>query len=191
MIPKVSRPRRSRVALWPGISCDLRVCGRENGAADYFGDLWDDGVAESAISVQPTGNPISHSTHSGFFGPRCPIKARSYSRKRFPPLLFFSRGTLQVPRREAVGDDQRIGRGNDKNSVAKYSGTSGGRRNTVPRRIEPARGQVTENSSKPKSKQSCDVFHKSHAGSNLAKYSGEFRPKSAAIAVKSAPPIAV
>jgi len=38
-------------------------------SADQLGDLWDDGVAEAAQSVHPSGNPISHSTHVGFNGP--------------------------------------------------------------------------------------------------------------------------
>jgi hypothetical protein len=41
-----------------------------NSLADPFGYLWDNGVSETSQSVHPTGNPISHSTHSGF---NCPL----------------------------------------------------------------------------------------------------------------------
>ena len=42
----------------------------EDDAADELGDLWYYGVSEDAKSVQPRGNPMSHSTHVGFSGPR-------------------------------------------------------------------------------------------------------------------------
>ena len=34
--------------------------------ADPFRDLRDDGIAEGSNSVNPSGNPMSHSTHTGF-----------------------------------------------------------------------------------------------------------------------------
>lgn len=36
---------------------------------DRFDDLRDDGIAEASQTVHPTGNPMSHSTQSGF---NCP-----------------------------------------------------------------------------------------------------------------------
>ena len=41
----------------------------ENSVSNHFGDLGDDGVAESSKSVHPAGYPMSHSTHWGF---NCP-----------------------------------------------------------------------------------------------------------------------
>jgi hypothetical protein len=64
-------------------------------------------------------------------------------------------------------------------------GTNGGRRNAIPFRIEPARGQVSENSSNPPAKQSCDVFHENESGSYLANDPSEFGPQSASFAVNT------
>jgi hypothetical protein len=36
---------------------------------DFFNDLRDDGISETSKAVHPAGNPISHSTHSGFREP--------------------------------------------------------------------------------------------------------------------------
>jgi hypothetical protein len=47
--------------------------------ADVLGDLGDYGVSEGSKSVQPVGNPMSHSTHVGFSGPRCSKLRRSGS----------------------------------------------------------------------------------------------------------------
>lgn len=41
----------------------------EQHPSDRLGYLRDDGVAERAQLVQPSGNPISHSTQDGFNGP--------------------------------------------------------------------------------------------------------------------------
>jgi hypothetical protein len=49
--------------------------------------------------------------------------------------------------------------GNDPNPVAPVWGTNGGSWYAVPFRIKPERGQVSENSLKAPSKQSCDVLH--------------------------------
>ncbi len=42
--------------------------------ADPFGYLGDDGVSEAAQSVHPVGNPMSHSTHTGFNCPLSPAR---------------------------------------------------------------------------------------------------------------------
>jgi hypothetical protein len=55
----------------------------------------------------------------------------------------------------------------------------------VPFRIKPERGQVSENSVKAPSKQSCDVLHEDVSGSYLANNSGVLRPKAAALARKA------
>jgi len=60
-----------------------------------------------------------------------------------------------------------------------------GRWYAIPFRIEPERGQVSENVSKPPSKQSCDVFHDDVSGSNLANKTPEFTPQSGAFTSES------
>jgi hypothetical protein len=54
------------------------VVGDES--ADEFGGVGENGVAEGATSVHPSGNPISHSIHVGFDGPPRTV------RRFFPPL---------------------------------------------------------------------------------------------------------
>jgi hypothetical protein len=41
----------------------------EDAPRDPFRDLRDDGVAETAQAVHPSGYPMSHSTHVGFNAP--------------------------------------------------------------------------------------------------------------------------
>jgi hypothetical protein len=47
----------------------------------------------------------------------------------------------------------------------------------TPFRIEPQRGQVSENSSKPPRSEHWGVFHEDETGSNLANDPGKFAPK--------------
>jgi hypothetical protein len=56
-----------------------------------------------------------------------------------------------------------------------------------PSRIEPQRGQVSENSSKPESNEVCRVFHEDVARSYLANDSGHLHPQSASLAVDACP----
>jgi hypothetical protein len=49
--------------------------------------------------------------------------------------------------------------GDDEHAIALMMGTKGGRWQAIPFRIKPARGQVSENSVHPPSKERCDVFH--------------------------------
>jgi hypothetical protein len=48
---------------------------------------------------------------------------------------------------------------------------------TVPDRIEPERGQVSENGSHPETKQAWDVLHDDEVGSNLANEAPVFAPE--------------
>jgi hypothetical protein len=57
-----------------------------------------------------------------------------------------------------------VGVGNDPNAIPSVRGADGGRRYTVPLRIIPARGQLSENTSKPSSKERCDILHDDDAG---------------------------
>jgi hypothetical protein len=73
------------------------------------------------------------------------------------------------------------GVGHHKNPVAQVRGAKGSRRNTVPLRVVPARGQVPENSSdSPVIKQTWRVLHEHEAGSNLANQSDNFTPEAGA-----------
>jgi hypothetical protein len=71
-------------------------------------DLRDYGVPESPNSVHPTGNPISHSTHSGFDGP--PSASGSDGVPRFSTLATAFATSLIPPRAPSfatgVGQDE-------------------------------------------------------------------------------------
>src|ERR1044072_6216986 len=56
-------------------------------------------------------------------------------------------------------------------------GTRGRRRNAVPFRIVPDRGQVPENAVEAPVTESCDVFHDDVAGSNRANEPRKFGPE--------------
>jgi hypothetical protein len=60
------------------------------------------------------------------------------------------------------------GVGNKPESVAAVRGTNGGSWYAVPLRVIPERGQVSENFSKPSTKQCCDVLHDDESGSYFA-----------------------
>jgi hypothetical protein len=55
----------------------------------------------------------------------------------------------------------------------------------APFRIEPQRGQVSENSSKPSTNEHWGVFHEDETGSNLANDPGKFRPEAGALSFDS------
>jgi hypothetical protein len=57
------------------------------------------------------------------------------------------------------------GVGHNPDPISTVRGTNGGSRYAMPLRIKPERGQVSENSLKAPSKQSCDVLHEDVAGS--------------------------
>lgn len=79
----------------------------------------------------------------------------------------------------------RVGVGHDPDSIPSVGSANGGSRNAVPLSIVPERGQVSENVSKPPSKQSCDVFHDDECGSYLANEPGVFAPQAGSFAGKS------
>jgi hypothetical protein len=57
----------------------------------------------------------------------------------------------------------------------------------TPFRIEPHRGQVSENPSKPSTSEQWGVFHEDEAGSNLANDPSKFRPQPRAFPFDSCP----
>lgn len=74
-----------------------------------------------------------------------------------------------------------VGVGNDEDAVTAVRGADGSRRDAVPLRIEPARGQVPENDIKPPNKESCDVLHDHESGSKVANCSHVLPPKAGAV----------
>jgi len=69
------------------------------------------------------------------------------------------------------------GVGNNPNAVSSVRGANGGSWYSVPLRIIPERGKVSENSAKPPSKQSCDVLHDDESGSYLANDASVLEPE--------------
>jgi hypothetical protein len=81
----------------------------EDPPPDPLGDLWDEGVAEGGTAVHPIGNPINHSTHSGFSRPPgVLLPARLWTVPESVCLPLLDPGTEEYPLRasEAVGVGQ-------------------------------------------------------------------------------------
>src|SRR5690606_20558281 len=83
------------------------------------------------------------------------------------------------------GKPLAVGVRNDENSITEVIGANGCRRNTVPFRIIPARGQVSEYDIQPSRKQRCDVLHDDVAGSKLANDPGKLSPQAGTFAGNS------
>jgi hypothetical protein len=66
-------------------------------------------------------------------------------------------------------------------------GTNGCRRDTLPFRIIPERGQSPEYGIQPPNKQSCNVLHEDVSGLKQANDAGVFKPQSRSLASKSCP----
>jgi len=75
--------------------------------------------------------------------------------------------------------------------VALVRGADGRRRNTVPLRIVPARGKVSENSLQPPSKERCHVLHDDEARSYQANDPGHLGPETRVLAVDPDAPAGV
>jgi hypothetical protein len=70
-----------------------------------------------------------------------------------------------------------VGVANKPDPIALMSGADGRSWYTVPDRIEPERGKVSENGSHPETKQAWNVLHDDEAGSNLANEAPVFAPE--------------
>jgi hypothetical protein len=81
-----------------------------------------------------------------------------------------------VPSGKVCPPPPTVGVGHNPEPIASVRGTNGGSWYAMPLRIIPERGQVSENVSKPSTKQSCDVFHDDVEWSNLANKSGVLSP---------------
>jgi hypothetical protein len=110
---------------------------------------------------------MSHSTHEGL---RLPLSV--VCRWITRPSRAFSETFSQLLAEPSLWSPL-VGVGHDPNPISPVRGTNGASWYAVPFRIVPERGQVSENSSKSPSKQSCDVLHDDVAGSYLANNSGE------------------
>lgn len=202
-----SRPKFTR----PGERIGGAVHGGEDRAANDSRDFGDYGVSEHFKSVCPVGYPISHSTHIGFSAPdvsettcdsiNClPIDERRLTagEDRFPLSLSSEadgvgqyltaagsplRGSFAMLPRFSASFARGVGQNPD--PVASVRRTNGGSWYAVPLRIIPERGQVSENSSKPSTKQSCDVLHDDKSGCQFANKTGDFGPKARTFSGKS------
>jgi hypothetical protein len=71
----------------------------------------------------------------------------------------------------------------DPDAIASVGKAGGVRSQHTPFRIEPHRGQVPENSSKPSTSEVWGVLHEDESGSNLANHTGHFAPEAGVLAV--------
>ena len=113
----------------------------------------------SALPVDCDGRRPSHAVgvgHCKTWRPSSPFTGTFV----MSPVSFQSRA-VGVPH---VGDNP--------GPVAAVRGANGASWNAVPLRVIPERGQVSENSSEPPSKESCDVLHEDVPGSKLANETG-------------------
>src|SRR5690606_9824206 len=74
---------------------------------------------------------------------------------------------------------------NDENAITEVIGANGCRRNAIPFRIIPARGQISEYNVQPSRKQRCDVLHDDVAWSKLANDPGKLSPQAGTFAFNS------
>ena len=142
---------------------------------------------------------MSHSTHVGFNVPPTTSDSGRAFRSMVACDAFPDRQSREVGVGQyfaAAGSPDRIsfaisplfcpsfarGVGHNPDAIPAVKCTNGGSRYAVPLRIVPERGQVSENVSRPPSKQSCDVFHDDVAGSYFANEPGIFAPKAGSFA---------
>jgi hypothetical protein len=123
------------------------------------------GVSAGSNSVHPMGNPITTSAKDGcrYWG--------SLSQFLNPSDIFAPRklGDPTNRLREHPRNSFFPTVGNNEHPVSSVRGTDGGRRNAIPFRVIPDRGQVSENSSHPPCKQRCHVLQDPDARSSHAK----------------------
>lgn len=142
--------------------------------ADELRDLRDDGVAEPSKAVHSAGNPIIHSTNTGFGVPpmarlRSTMDGVPHPFAYWPDRRFRSaRSFAAIHAASDLPSYCVCGVGNNPNSIPRMRGADGGSWNTVPDRIIPERGKVSENGSHPETEQTCDVFHNDELWSYFA-----------------------
>ena len=146
---------------------------------------------------------MSHSTHGGFSAPfnsSGETSFRNLARDLEPPHLHIAAPPVSVTA-VGVGSQARhpgcfiidgeswlafvVGVANQPKPISDMRGTDCTRWYTLPLCIVPDRGQVSENSVNPETKQRCDVLHDDVSGSKFANKSGILRPETAALAVQA------
>jgi hypothetical protein len=148
-------------------------------SSEHFWKVRHDCIPEGSSSVHPIGNPIIHSTNCG--SGRTPRAAwPSISVVRHPAPKF-------VPNVGFVYPLDFLGVGNNPDAISTVGGTKDGSRYAFPDCIVPERGQVSENVSKPVTKQLCAVFHDDVSRSNFANQSRVFAPETRSSALDAFP----
>jgi hypothetical protein len=84
---------------------------------------------------------------------------------------------------ESASDSVGVGIGDEPHSITEVRGAKGASRKALPLRVIPARGQVSENSSKPSSKEPWHILQKRVSGSKVANESRVVGPKTRALSV--------
>jgi hypothetical protein len=128
-------------------------------------------VADALKSVHPSGQNISHSTHVGFSLPPATVP-------RFGDFLAPCVGPLSF-------QSLAFGVGQNPYPLATVRRSDIVRSQHTPFRIEPQRGQVTEDSAKSANSEGWGVLHEHEARSYLANDAGKLSPKAASLAVDS------
>lgn len=117
--------------------------------------------------------------------------SRLNSAGRGPFVPSIATGVGQSPVRESGFSGSRsdvsiaLSVRNDEDSITEVIGANGCCRNTIPFRIIPARGQVSEYNVQPSRKQRCDVLHEYVSGSKLANDPGKLSPQAGTFACNS------
>lgn len=169
---------------------------------------WNLPVAKAAKSVHDSGQPMNHSTHVGFNWPGIGSVALMCwpSEVCWPGLSATRPGCLAVtsvmvgikkclfgcpltacsrsPRPPRSPSDLRTV-GHNPDAFAQVVGAEVSCGNDIPFRIEPERGQVSENNSKPPRSEHWAVLHEHVAGSNLANDPCHFSPQARAVSSES------
>jgi hypothetical protein len=105
-----------------------------------------------------------------------------------PRSTFFPRANSRIaPFAVLVDFDPSLdlGVGNEPDPVTSVRGANGCCWDTIPDRIIPARGQVSENVSQPETKQAWYVLHDDIEGSNFANEAGILAPEARALTLKA------
>jgi hypothetical protein len=135
------------------------TCSGDNLPPDEFGYVGNNGVSDPSHSVHLVGNPMCHSSHVGFSGPmRTTVRATAVTRSSPPDL---ARETRLKSGPEALA----FAVGHNEQPCPCVWGTHAARRDNRPFRIEPALGQVPENSVEAKTEMPWDVLQEREAGS--------------------------
>jgi hypothetical protein len=170
------------------LSAVLVIKHSADGVADRLREDGDDGVAEATDAVQPMGNPMSHSTQSGFNSPPSgdgsvengvPVGQRDAACANVTdrrPL-----GVCCVLCKFAVYVSATVGVGQDEDAVATVRRTNAGSRYTMPFRVIPDRGKITQDPIEPSLGEHGDIFKERDARSTSANGTDAILPEARTI----------